>query len=126
MPAARAAHTLKVTDTGHLHYLHSSGSLLLEEGSATGTVPGNLKVRFNVGATVTAKFTLYPRNGGSISGHAEGKLHSSGRYASFGGTMSVKAGSGRYSHAHGHGGFYGVIDRETYALTVQTTGTFSY
>ncbi len=34
--------------------------------------------------------------------------------------------TGRYANAHRHGGFYGVIDRNTYALTVQRTGTLSY
>jgi hypothetical protein len=126
-PGARAAHALNVRDEGHLHLAgRPSGSTILEEGAVTGTVPGTVKVRFNVGATVTATFTIYPRGGGSISGHGSGALHSTSVYATFGGSLSVTGGTGRYRHAHGHGGLYGAINRHTYAVTVQTIGTLSY
>lgn len=122
---ARAARTLNVTDTAHLRYRGTSGSSLIEEGVATGGLPGTVKVRFDVGATVAATFTIStPR--GALIGHGKGLLHSSGRYASFGGSMIVTRGTGRYRYAHGHGGFYGVINRRTYDLTVQTTGKLSY
>ena len=122
---ARTARTLNVSDTAHLHDVKSAGSALLEEGNATGGLPGPVKVRFVVGATVSASFTIYA-HGGSISGHGAGTLHSSGVYASFGGTMTVSHGTGRYAHARGRGGFYGTINRNTYAVTVQTTGKLSY
>jgi len=124
-PSAHDAGTLNVTDTAHLHSVSSPGSSLIEEGTATGGLPGKVKVDFNVGPKVTATFTIYT-HAGSITGHGVGTLHGTGVYASFGGTMSVASGTGRYTHAHGHGGFYGVIDRNTYALTVQTTGSLSY
>ena len=47
-------------------------------------------------------------------------------YLSFGGTLTVTHGTGRYAHAHGQGGFYGTIDRKNYAVTIQTTGTLYY
>jgi len=105
--------------------------MLVDEGAATGQLPGTVKVEFNVGATVTASFTIYTRNG-SLVGHGSGALHESHAshhsavYVSFGGTMTVSRGTGRYAHAHGQGGFYGVINRTTYAVTIQTTGTLSY
>lgn len=113
-----------MTDTAHLHYVKSSGSELLEEGQATGRLPGRVRVRLDIGATVTASFTIYTSHG-DLSGTGSGKLHSSGEYASFGGTMSVSHGTGSYGHAHGHGGFYGTINRRTYAVVVQTTGTLT-
>jgi hypothetical protein len=122
---ARDARALNVTDTAHLRYIRESGSLLIEEGVATGGLPGTVKVRFDVGPTVTSSFTIYTR-GGSIAGNGSGVLHGTGVTASFGGTMTVSHGTGRYAHAHGRGGFYGTINRKTYALTVQTTGTLSY
>jgi hypothetical protein len=125
-PTARAARVLNATDTAYLHMVGESGSLIAEEGSATGGFPGNVKARFNIGATITAYFTIYPRGGGSISGHGSATLHSSGAYSSFGGTMSVNHGTGHFAHAHGNGGLYGVINRRTYALTVQTTGKLYY
>jgi hypothetical protein len=123
---ARTARVLSVKDEGHLHLVRESGSLLLEEGSVTGTLPGSVKVRFNIGPTITAQFTIYARGGGSIAGHGSGALHSTSTYSTFGGTLSVTSGTGRFAHAHGSGGLYGAIDRKTYALTVQTTGKLSY
>jgi hypothetical protein len=123
---ARAAGRLSVRDESHMHLVSESGSLLVEEGPATGTLPGRVKVRFNVGPTVSASFTIYSRSGGSITGHGTGTLHSTGTYATFGGSLSVTSGTGRFRHAHGTGGLYGAIDRHTYALTVQTIGTLSY
>jgi hypothetical protein len=125
-PAARAARTLGVNDTGYLHLLNASGSILSEEGPVSGTLPGTTRVRLDVGATVTASFTIKPRGGGSIIGRGSAILHSSSRYSSFGGSLSVSHGTGRYAHAHGVGKLYGVIDRRTDNLTVQTIGTLHY
>jgi len=124
-PGARAARALNATDSAHLHYISSSGSSVIEEGVASGKLPGRVKVRLEINATVSASFTIYA-SGGTLVGHGSGALHSAGAYASFGGTMTITRGTGRYSHAHGHGGFYGAINRNTFAATVQTTGTLAY
>jgi hypothetical protein len=123
--AAQTAQTLDATDTAHLHYIRSSGSELFEEGSASGTLPGSMRVRCEIGANVTASFTIYT-NGGTIKGHGSAKPHGSGTYESFSGLLMATGGTGRYTHAHGHAGFYGVFNRKTYSLTVQTAGNLSY
>jgi hypothetical protein len=123
--AARAAHVVNVKDEAHLHLTGTNGSLLLEEGPATGAIPGTVKASFVIAANVTATFTIYA-HGGSISGRGTGALHSTGLYSSFGGSLKVTGGTGRYKHAHGSGGLYGAINRKTYALTVQTTGQLTY
>jgi hypothetical protein len=125
-PEARAAHVLNVKDGGHLHEVSSSGAELLEEGPVSGTIPGKVKVSFDIGATITAKFTIYANGGGSINGSGGGALHSTSVYSSFGGSLKVTGGSGRYSHAHGTGTLSGQIDRKTYALTVQADGKLYY
>lgn len=125
-PAARAARTLDATDTAHLKWIHSSGTLLYEEGWATGTLPGRMRARFEVGPVVIANFTIYVRGGGVIYGRGSAKAHGTGRYQSYAGTLVVTHGAGRYAHAHGHAGLYGVFDRRSYALTVQTTGRLFY
>jgi len=119
------ARAISVDDTGHLRLMNASGSVLNEEGPAAGSLPGRVKVRLVVRATVTASFTIETRSG-SISGHGSAVLHSSTRYSSFGGSLSVDRGSGRYAHASGSGGLYGVIDRGNDSLIVQTVGTLRY
>ena len=125
IPAAHAARAVKATDTASLRYVSASGSLLFEEGKAFGTLPGSMRVHFNVGATLSGSFTIYTR-GGSIKGHGEATPHGSGVYESFAGTLLATGGSGRFAHAHGHARLYGTFNRDTYALFVQTTGTLSY
>lgn len=126
-PAARAhaAHVLKATDTAHLHYVSASGSLLLEEGKASGALPGSMRVHLNVGTTFSGTFTIYA-SGGSIEGHGSAMPHGSGTYESFSGTLTVTGGTGRYAHAHGRGGLYGTFNRDNYALVVKTTGSLTY
>ncbi len=125
-PSARAARSLNVKDEGHLHLAgHPQGSSIVEEGSMSGNLPGSVRVRFNVGATVTASFTIYV-HGGSISGRGSGALRSTSLYSTFGGALTVTSGTGRFKHASGRGGLYGAINRRTYAVTVQALGRLSY
>ncbi len=125
-PTANAAHVMNVKDEGHLHSVSSSGAELVEEGPVSGTIPGKVKVSFNIGATISAKFTIYANGGGSIKGSGGGALHSTSVYSSFGGSLKVTGGSGRYAHAHGTGTLSGEINRKTYALTVQADGKLYY
>jgi hypothetical protein len=124
-PRALAAGALKATDTARLHYISASGSLLYEEGAAAGTLPGSMRVHFNVGATLSGSFTIYTR-GGTITGHGSATPHGSGVYESFAGSLVVAGGSGRYAHARGKAGLYGTFNRNNYALVVQTVGTLHY
>ncbi len=126
-PLGRTARSQVVNDESSLRLVGESGSELLEEGKVTGTLPGRARVLFNIGATVIAKVTLYPASGGSITCQGVGKLHSSGRYASFSGTAAITKGTGPYKHAHGTAGFYGTILRKSpYPVLVQTRGTLYY
>ena len=126
-PRAHSSRVLHATDTAHLQYVQSksSGSRLFEVGAATGTLPGSMRVYCNVGPTLTASFTIYAR-GGSIVGHGTATPHGSGVYESFAGSLVATGGTGLYAHAHGRAGLYGVLNRRTYAMTVQTTGQLSY
>jgi hypothetical protein len=126
---ARAAHVASVKDEGHLHKVgEPNGSNLVEEGPVTGTIPGRVRVSFNVGATVYATFTIYAAGGGTISGKGQGTLHSTSAYSTFGGSLTVTHGTGRYARAHGGGGLYGAINRKNsnYPMTVQAIGKLYY
>ncbi len=126
MVRAHASRTLNVTDEAHLHLVSTSGEILEEEGPATGALPGKVKARIDVSTSITGSYVFYPRGGGSITGHGSARLHSTGTYSSFGGTLAVSHGTGRYAYAHGSGGLYGTVNRRTSALVVQTTGKLSY
>lgn len=123
---AHVARTLNATDEAHLHYIHSSGSQLIETGTATGTLPGSMNAHVSIGATITGTFAIIVHGGGSIKGHGSAVPSGSGTYESFHGTLTVTGGTGRYAHAHGQAKLYGTFNRRTYALVVQTTGHLSY
>lgn len=125
---ATAAGTLRVRDEGYLRLVHSSGSLLIDEGSARGTIPGRVTVRFvyDGNPAVSAQITIHGR-AGSIRAYASGRLSSpTSPSPSFKGTLTISGGSGRYARAHGSGQMYGVFYRRSYAMTVQTLGTLRY
>jgi hypothetical protein len=126
-PSALAASVLSASDKANLHYIESrsSGSRLFEEGSASGTLPGSMRVNCDIGPSLSGNFTIFT-HGGSIVGHGTAAIHGSGVYESFAGSLVVTGGTGRYAHAHGRAGLYGVFNHRTYALTVQTTGRLSY
>jgi hypothetical protein len=123
---AHAARTLKATDTAKLRKVSAAGSLLIEEGKATGTLPGKMRASVNVAATISGDFTISIHGVGTIEGHGEATPHGEGTYESFAGTVTVTRGTGRYAHARGQTKLYGTFDRESYALVIQTAGTLSY
>jgi hypothetical protein len=128
LTVAHSARSLNVTDTAHVHLVSETASgELVEEGEAKGALLGTVKVQFSIAATINATFTIRNRYG-TLSGRGSGAIRGTGEKASFGGSMTVTRGTGRYVHAHGHGGFYGTIDRENthFPAVVQTTGTLVY
>lgn len=122
---ARAAKTIQVSDMGHLHLANpnSASSTLVEEGKATGTLPGSVRASLTVGtSTVGVVFTIY-LHGGTITGRGTTKFNAGqGEFASFGGSINVSHGSGHYAHAAGNGRVYGTINRNTDDATVQVIG----
>jgi hypothetical protein len=126
-PAARTSRTLNATDTAHLKYNAklSEGATLIEEGSATGSLPGKMHAQLKVEGTFSGTFVL-STSGGTLKGRGLAKPSGSGRYESFHGSLVVTGGTGRFAHAHGTAGLFGVFDRVKFQVTVQTTGSISY
>jgi hypothetical protein len=127
-PSARSARVLNVRDQGQLRLVRASGSVLLDEGRASGSFPGLVKVRFLYDGepTVSARFSIAGA-GGSISARGTGTLSSpTSPTPSFRGRMTVTGGTGRYAHVSGGGELFGVFNRRTYALTVQAIGRLPY
>lgn len=125
-PAAKAAKALSINDTAHLRFKSENGVQLVEQGPATGTLPGNVRARLTVGSTVSLGFTIYVR-GGTISGQGYAKLNPGrGAYASFSGSLKISHGGGKYAHASGNGGLFGTLDRENDNATVQVAGRLHF
>jgi hypothetical protein len=127
-PRARAPRTQSVRDTAYLEKTRVEGAIVFEKGEAKGALPGRMRVYLDTNIGFRASFMLHTHDG-TLRGHGSAtpcEKKCSGRYESFRGWLAIDGGSGRYAHARGHGGLYGVFDRETYGVEVQTTGTLSY
>lgn len=123
---AHAARSQRLAITARLRYVDARGAYLIEEGAiSSGALAGTINASIRVRAEIAGSFTLHAP-GGSITGRGTAVLHESGVYASFGGTLKIIGGTGRYAHASGDAGLYGVYDRETLGFTIQTTGTLSF
>jgi hypothetical protein len=125
IPAARAARTVSLIETGRLHSTSGGGVTIDERGRATGTYDCAITVHLTILSAnrVTASFTVNPR-GGTISGTGSARFVAKGADGYFGGTISIARGTGSYRHAWGGNiGISGVIDRETLDLTVHVHGT---
>jgi hypothetical protein len=123
-----AVGTVNVREEGRLHFVRESGSKMLDEGPATGTIPGTVRLHFayNGSPSVSAQFTIYARSG-TLNGEAKGKLNSpTSPNPSFRGSLRITGGTGRYAHARGGGELFGVYNRRTYGLIVQALGTLRY
>jgi hypothetical protein len=118
------ARTQHLTVVAHLHYVAARGAYLFEEGRASGALAGTISARVRITADISGSFTFYS-HGGAVRGYGSAKLNESGSY---GGTLKVLGGTGRYSHARGSGKLYGVYNRRSprLELTIQTTGNLTY
>ena len=120
-----AAGQLRAGDRARLHYVGAIGEEVYEKGSASGTLPGPIRVHMVFASTFSGSFQIYTR-GGRIDGHGRARPHGEGVYESFAGTLVVTGGTGRYRRAHGTTRLYGTFNRENYALSIQTTGTLRF
>lgn len=126
-PTAHSARVLNATDTARLTYnaRDSEGATLIEEGVAKGRLPGTMRARLSIEGAFSGTFVLRV-SGGTLKGRGTATPSGGGRYESFHGSLVITGGTGRYVHAHGKAGLYGVYDRNTQGFTVQTTGSISY
>ncbi|HLM84796.1 MAG TPA: hypothetical protein VK272_01265 [Solirubrobacteraceae bacterium] len=123
--AAHDARTLAGNAAAHLHLVKAEGSQLIEEGSVAGVLIGSVRAQLHTGALFTASFTIRTRDG-AITGRGQATPHGSGRYQSFAGSFTATGGSGRYAHIRGRAGLYGVFDRRSESVLIQTSGTLTY
>jgi hypothetical protein len=126
--AARAARTITLNETGHLHLTSKHNFTLNEQGVASGTAAGTIYVHLTAvsNTRVTAEVNIYP-HGGSLSGSGSGSYRRSGTTAEFSGSMSIDRGTGSYAHVHGSGlSFSGTIaESAADAITVHVSGRVS-
>jgi hypothetical protein len=121
------ARAVNLQETGYLHAVGEPSDTVLEKGHATGTYDCSITVHLTIesGGKAVAAFTVEP-HGGSVTGTGTARFVQQGAGGYFGGTIAISDGTGSYKHAAGKDiGISGVVDRETFALTVHVHGKIS-
>lgn len=124
---AHAAKSVSLVEVGRLKLVNEEGSTVYERGSARGTYAGSVTATFVIHAkSVVVTVALHAR-GGTISGVARANYKVVKKLGYFGGTLTLRRGTGRYSHIAAIGGkepgFSGIINRDTLETEVKVNGT---
>lgn len=111
-----------------LKLVKRTGSTKFEHaGRATGTVSGSVRSQITLTHSVVLRGTVtITTDHGRLRLKIDGRARSIGLRSRFSGSASIAGGSGRYAHARGSGTFSGVVNRSTWAATINASGSFSY
>lgn len=121
--ASASGRTIALEQTGRLHRKSVRNGVNFFEGSATGTLPGAVSAALEIDLfSVSGIVTFFPR-GGSITLNVAGKPRG---LKNVRGTMTVIAGTGRFSKARGTADFRGTLNRRTWRATVSASGSLTY
>lgn len=124
-PAARSARTVPATEHVTLTLVKKTGTNFQHKGRATGTVAGLVTSRIaltslSISGTVTVR-----AKDGTLQLKVRGTARSGGLRSTFDGTATMTGGTGRYAKARGKGTFTGVVNRRTWAATLDARGTLT-
>jgi hypothetical protein len=126
--APRAAGTRQLREHVSLKLVKRTGSTRFEHsGAATGTVSGSVRSKIALAHSVVLRGTVtITTRGGQLRMTVDGRARSLELRTKFSGSATVAGGTGRYAHARGAGRFNGVVNRDTWAATIDATGSLSY
>lgn len=126
VPSGASARTQSITEDVRLTLVKKSGVSFQHRGTARGTIPGSVRSQMTMdGFSLDGVVTIVAR-GGSVRLKVRGTARSGGLRSRFDGTATLAGGTGRFRRARGKGKFSGVVNRQTWAVTLRATGTLSY
>jgi hypothetical protein len=124
-PTAGVARTVPVTEHVALTLVKKSGTDFQHKGRATGTVAGSVTSRIALTSlSITGTVTVRAK-GGTLRLKVRGTARSGGLRSTFDGTATMTGGTGRYDNARGKGTFTGVVNRRTWAATLDARGSLT-
>jgi hypothetical protein len=105
-----------------------TGSTKFEHtGRATGTVSGSVRSVITLSHSVVLRGTVTINTSrGKLRLKVDGRARSLELRTRFDGSAKIAGGTGRYAHARGTGTFTGVVNRSTWAATIDSSGSFTY
>jgi hypothetical protein len=126
--ASRTPKAQKVSEHVSLRLVKRTGSTKFEHvGRASGTVAGPVRSVITLAHAVVLQGTVtVTTKQGQLRLKINGRARSLELHTKFDGTATIAGGTGRYAHAGGSGTFSGVVDRSSWATTIDATGSLTY
>jgi len=125
-PTAHAARKVAATEHVTLTLVKKTGTKFQHKGKATGTVAGSVRSQITL-TSLSIKGTVTVRaKGGTLRLRVSGTARSGGLRAKFDGRATMDGGTGRYAKARGSGTFAGIVNRRTWAATLDAHGSMTY
>jgi hypothetical protein len=124
-PAGTAARTVVATEHVALTLVKKTGTRFQHNGRATGTVAGSVTSQITLTSLSIAGTVTVRAKGGTLKLKIRGTARTGGLRAKFDGTASMVGGTGRYAKARGGGTFTGVVNRRSWAATIDARGTMT-
>ena len=127
MSSSQAAGSTSVTEHVTLKLVKRTGSTKLEHrGRATGSVAGPVRSVITLSHSVVLRGTVtISTSRGKLRLEVDGRARSLELRTRFTGSATIAGGTGRYANARGKGTFKGVVNRSTWAVTIDATGSFT-
>jgi hypothetical protein len=124
-PAARTARTVPATEHVALTLFKKTGTNFQHKGRATGTVAGAVTSQIKLTSLSIAGTVTVRAKDGTLRLRVRGTARSGGLRSKFDGTATMSGGTGRYGKASGKGTFTGVVNRRTWAATLDAHGSLT-
>jgi hypothetical protein len=97
------------------------------KGRATGTVRGTVRSTITLSHSVALHGTVtISTQDGKVRMTIDGRARSLGLRTKFTGKAKVTGGTGKYAGATGTGSFSGTVNRTTWHVTLDATGSYHY
>jgi hypothetical protein len=127
-PSGHVASTMSVREHVTLKLVKRTGSTKFEHsGRATGTVGGAVRSKITLTHSVVLRgIVTIATSRGKLRLKVDGRARGIEQRSPFDGTATILTGTGRYAKAKGKGTFKGVVNRATWAATIDAKGTFTY
>lgn len=127
-PAFAAGGEHAVKEHVDLTLVKRTGTTKLEhKGRATGTVNGSVTSKISITHSVVLSGTVtISTKTGKVRMKVEGRARSLGDRPRFTGTATMTGGTGKYAGASGTGKFTGIVNRNTWHVTLDATGSYHY
>lgn len=117
------AKAIRITESVRLSLVKKTGTSFAHRGTAKGTYSGSVSSQMKLNSLSISGTVTIKTKGGSVRLKIRGTARSSGLHTKFDGSASIAGGTGKFARARGTGRFTGVVNRRTWAASIDAKGS---